>query len=1819
MMGAEEGQGSPEARGQVEGLTIGGRSGNSFAGASRTASPLRENGGGRREVPTEAMMAEMGEGMQEEDRFPGWEEEEARVREIVEKFEQEDANAIAASYWKEPSDAYPVECRVMKVGGDRRKSLIVYFPHGEGRTATLAEWKWARIRAAVARRTQRTETVVFPWPWKNAIQTALSREIIRTGRPMTLLKWGKMFRLLHPESRANLWAEFTCTRCQQVRRVEATATEALMGAAMKEETVCEMVGGSCGQNTAERILPWMPHKRLWDKEEEDAYHSPRHEEDGKGRSRMEGKVLGESWDDEDYLDDSTSAGFSSAAMRFYKATGKAIPLPDFSGTSSEAAFLAWRRGVERHFATYGIERENERVMVAAEMLSGEAKVWWDGVWMSNREKEVQSWEELRKRLRMRFLPPEGEMKVVGQWRRLQQTGTVAAYTDYVYRLQAMCSMQQGADFKLAFYGLRPELQGEVRKYMRQRELQTLSLERLFEVASDAEVGLGKPWGKKEGFGGREDKGRQGTEKANGWGAGYAKVNQLTSGANGWGRNSDRGRDQGEKMGGWKMANSTSTNSYSERGWRRNTEGRSKNEFGPCAVCDGFGHGWMTCSKRKSGKGCARCGSTAHLILNCPLRRKMGGKNGMGNQDEGKWKGVKDTGWGGTCSENKDDDDLLVCNLGVSLPCSVSGLPRTQLLTYEVRVGKDLGEVMLDSGATVNAISQYTARRIGEPLRPSCEKVRFADGREGEVKGEATIRIDSKGHAEKVTGVVLPGMTSDILLGRPWLSEWNPTIDWATGELTFSDGIVWKPKTGMRKDQQEKEEGRRRWRQGEKQKRAVYQLELHQIQTKERTEDGGREQPNKEIVLPLPLKTFKDVFEPPGECQPLNPPVEHRLRLAEKIDPIRKVPYRMAPKQKDALQKELTEFKDKGWIRPSSSPWATVALVVPKKDGTWRVCIDYRDLNAATKMDAYPLPRIDELLHRLAKARVFSKVDLHSGFHQIPMEKESIPLTAFRVPEPVGGCSHFEWTVMPMGLSTAPPTFQRWMERSLQGLEHCTLVYLDDVLIYSQDGQQHWAHLKEVFGRFQQRGMRLKLKKCVFAVEVIPFLGHWISDGCIQVDEDKLGRLKEWEAPLANIKQVRQFVGFVSYYRTFIPAFAEMVAPLTGLLKKTKEWRWTEEATKALQSVKAALLEARKRYAWDPQRSDRVTTDASDVGLGASFEQKVEGTGWVPVAFWSRKLSGAELNYSVTDKEWLAVVEAVTRHWRHWLMGRRFILRSDHAALKQLLRVKGEQFTSRQARWADRLSEFAYEFEHIPGPSNAVADALSRAPIECISALELRVGLSQKISPEEIGQAASQDEEYQRRKLQLLQNDQGDKRYLNEEGLIKDDRGRVRIPKEEALRIKLILEAHEPPFCGHLGVRRTMERVQQEWTWEGLREDVEKVVRACDVCQRDGTKRQSDKAPLITIVASRPWEVVTMDFLCGLTPSSPGGWTGCVVVCDRFSRMMHVKECASHPTAEEAARLFIYLVISRHGMPVKVISDRGTQFESVLWHEVIERMGTRVALATTHHPQTNGITERANRTLLQMIRRVCAGRGSAWVKWLPLMELAYNSSIHSITRVSPFFVNYGYHPKLPASFLSSPGGITEGRDPQEAVTGFCRKLQQQAREVWEQVSRLSATAGRQAEARENQVRGQMKYQPGEEVLCYQFHMKREGEEDTRKQLLKYAGPFVVKEVSSKGWVELAGLPPQAPTRYNIEYIKPYKRCLTAEPWREVIPPPRPEVDDEGIRWEVERILGQRGRRKGKQFLVKWVGFAQPTWEREENLDRCAEALREFRERSSSSRQ
>ena len=540
-------------------------------------------------------------------------------------------------------------------------------------------------------------------------------------------------------------------------------------------------------------------------------------------------------------------------------------------------------------------------------------------------------------------------------------------------------------------------------------------------------------------------------------------------------------------------------------------------------------------------------------------------------------------------------------------------------------------------------------------------------------------------------------------------------------------------------------------------------------------------------------------------------------------------------------------------------------------------------------------------------------------------------------------------------------------------------------------------------------------------------------------------------------------------------------------------------------------------------------------MGAILEQKGEEACWLTVASWSKKLLPSQRNYSATDKEWLAVVECVTRVWRHWLLGKEFELRTDHGALREILTKKGEEFTLRQLRWFERLEPFSFTVKHIKGADNLVPDALSRTPcFYDIHALELGTPL-QTLCIEDIQEAIAHDERYNH-----LIDDTTLQQHLGvykENGVLKTKEGIVCVPNHEALRFILTLEAHDPPFAGHFDHNRTYALLKQAWWWPNMRAMVRRVVENCPTCQMNASKRSKDQGPLRPINAAYPWEVVTIDFVSGFAPSAKSRHTACCVVCDRFTRMIHLEACRDHITTREAVGLVLRMIIARHGCPRIILSDKGTTFDSELWREVWQMLGTRVSLATTHHPQTNGLTERLNRTLIALIRKYTQAYPTRWAEFLPIFEFAYNRSKHSTTGAAPFQAYTGHLPPIPAQLLTTPRHLQEPNDV--TISAHVQDLRRVLVETHEMIKEHETRVWDQVRSRENETRGKHSYQEGDEVLLYwvPFRTFNEGH---KKHHTRYVGPFTVKRVIQPDVLELNGLPGRMPTHINIQYIHPYRR-------------------------------------------------------------------------------
>ena len=364
------------------------------------------------------------------------------------------------------------------------------------------------------------------------------------------------------------------------------------------------------------------------------------------------------------------------------------------------------------------------------------------------------------------------------------------------------------------------------------------------------------------------------------------------------------------------------------------------------------------------------------------------------------------------------------------------------------------------------------------------------------------------------------------------------------------------------------------------------------------------------------RKYQPVFDPPDK-EPPTRSTKHSIRLLTGAAPTKRRPYPLPLKKLEAMRSQIKELAQHRWIEPSVSPWGAPILFVPKKNGELRLCVDFRDLNAVTEDDSFPLPRIEVMLHRAASATVFSKLDLASGFHQIEVDGESRPLTAFRLPEAVEGSSLWQWKVMPFGLRNAPPTFQRAMSITLAGLDHCAIVYIDDILIYSNSEEEHLQHLEAVFAALAKECYHMRLNKCEFMKTEVEFLGHRLTPEGIQTQLEKVEAIQKWPVPFTTAKQAKSFLGVAVWYRVFIPHFSTLAAPLYDLTSTRKKFVWTEECANSVTALKQALVAAPVLARWERELPTRIVTDASKVGLGAALEQQ-HGESWRPVAFLEQK-------------------------------------------------------------------------------------------------------------------------------------------------------------------------------------------------------------------------------------------------------------------------------------------------------------------------------------------------------------------------------------------------------------------------------------------------------------------------------------------------------------------------------------------------------------------------------------------------------------------------
>jgi transposase InsO family protein len=850
----------------------------------------------------------------------------------------------------------------------------------------------------------------------------------------------------------------------------------------------------------------------------------------------------------------------------------------------------------------------------------------------------------------------------------------------------------------------------------------------------------------------------------------------------------------------------------------------------------------------------------------------------------------------------------------------------------------------------------------------------------------------------------------------------------------------------------------------------------------------------------------------------------------------------------------------GVIRYSSSAFSSPALLIRKRDGSWRFCVDYRALNDATIKDKFPIPVVEELLDELRGAKYFTKLDLRSGYHQVLMAPEDVHKTAFRTHQGL-----FEFLVMPFGLTNAPATFQALMnDILLPFLRRFVLVFFDDILIYSSSWSEHLRHVRTVFRTLQDHHLFLKKSKCEFGLSSVAYLGHVISADGVAMDKLKVQAVLDWPVP-KSARAVRGFLGLAGYYRRFIRNFGVIAAPLTALLKK-EGFRWSEDAARAFRALQTALTTAPVLQLPAFDREFIVECDASGSGFGAVLHQ---GAG--PVAFFSRPIAPRHARLAAYERELIGLVQAV-RHWRPYLWGRRFLVRTDHRSLRFLLDQR--LTTIPQHQWASKLLGFDFVVEYKPGAQNVVADALSRRDEGQMEAMALS---SPQFSIfDDLRQEINADVELSELR-DAVRGGIKPSQWSVIDGLLLF-KGRVYVAPSSAFQQVVLELAHN---AGHEGVDKTLHRLRGDFYIPNDRVVVRDFVRACAVCQRNKSEHLQPGGLLQPLpVPSAVWADIAMDFVEALPKVH--GKSVILTVVDRFSKAAHFIALGHPYTATSVARVFFSEIVRLHGFPSSIVSDRDPVFTSSFWRELFSLAGVKLQFSTAFHPQSDGQSEATNKIISMYLRCLVGDRPRTWLEWLPWAEFCYNSSYQQSLKTSPFEVVYGRAPPSIRSYV--PGDA---------------RLPAVERAMWDRDVFLAEIRDRLEQAQQyhkaayDRKHRPVQFNPGQWVWLRLLHRPTASLQVQGRSKLgpRFFGPFqVLERVGEVAYKLLLPAGARIHDVFHVGLLKPFHGVPPVQT------PPLPPLEHGRVVIQPEKVLQGRLARGRREVLVRWAGTpaAESSW-------------------------
>uniref|UniRef100_A0A2N9G8J7 RNA-directed DNA polymerase n=1 Tax=Fagus sylvatica TaxID=28930 RepID=A0A2N9G8J7_FAGSY len=1375
-----------------------------------------------------------------------------------------------------------------------------------------------------------------------------------------------------------------------------------------------------------------------------------------------------------------------------------MKIPSFQGKNDPEAYLEWEKKVELIFECHNYSEE-KKVKLAVIEFTDYAIIWWDQLVMNrrrNHERAIETWEEMRAIMRRRFVPSHYYRDLYQKLQSLTQG--YRSVDDYYKEMEIAlirANVEEDREATMARF-----LNGLNRDIANVVELQHyVELEDMVHMAIKVERQLK----------------RKGTRS-------FQNPGSSTSWKSNW------RKDEGAVL-------------------KSKTEPPKRREEVPSV-----NKGKTESQTRNRDIKCFRCLGVGHIASQCPNKRTMiarvdGEVETESESDADQMPMLEDT-----CDDDVEypvEGESLVARRALSAQVKEDDMEQQRENIFHTRchINNKVCSMIIDGGSCTNVASTTLVEKLNFPTlkHPMPYKLKWLnDCGEIKVTKQVLISFSIGKYKDEVLCDVVPMHAGHILLGRPWQFDRKAIHDGFKNRYSFvkdsrtvtlipltprqvyEDQVKLKRENELKKNcetessKKEDEKESERKKESEKKKERVTntsEQQKKQVSFYAKASDvksafyanqpifvllykeacfntNELDESLPSVVISL-LQEYEDVF--PNDVPSGLPPIrgiEHQIDFVPGATIPNRPAYRSNPEETKELQRQVEELLAKGHVRESMSPCAVPVLLVPKKDGTWRMCVDCRAINNITVKYRHPIPRLDDMLDELHGSCIFTKIDLKSGYHQIRMKEGDEWKTAFKTKYGL-----YEWLVMPFGLTNAPSTFMRLMNHALRAfLGRFVVVYFDDILVYSKSLDEHIDHLHCVLTVLRKEKLYANLKKCSFCLDKVVFLGFVVGAKGIAVDEEKVKAIKEWPTP-KSITEVRSFHGLASFYRRFVKDFSTLAAPLTEIVKKSVGFKWGSEQDRAFIEIKERLCGAPLLALPDFSKTFEIECDASGIGIGAVLMQEKR-----PIAYFSEKLNGAVLNYPTYDKELYALVRALET-WQHYLWPKEFVIHTDHESLKHL---KGQgKLNRRHAQWMEFIETFPYVIKYKQGKENIVADALSRR-YALISTLNAKL-----LGFEYVKELYVNDDDFAS-VFAACEKAAFGKFYRIDGYLFRENR--LCVPNS-SMRELLVREAHGGGLMGHFGVRKTLDVLHEHFFWPKMKRDVERVCSRCVTCRQAKSRVLPHGLYTPLPVPSAPWVDISMDFVLGL-PRSRKGRDSIFVVVDRFSKMAHFISCHKTDDATHIADLFFREIVRLHGVPRSIVSDRDVKFLSYFWKVLWGKLGTKLLFSTTCHPQTDGQTEVVNRTLSTLLRTIIQKNLKNWEDCLPFIEFAYNRSVHSTTEFSPFEIVYGFNPLTPLDLLPLPVNERTSLDGQKKAE-MVKKLHESVRQHIEKKNEQYANKA-------NKGRRQVIFQPGDWVWV---HMRKERFPARRRSKLhpRGDGPFQVLERINDNAYKL-----DLPGEYNI---------------------------------------------------------------------------------------